>query len=119
MCGQTLASQPDAVFKSIWGSGPRQDDRHLLEFLCCTNLATSTHLGAPPHHVPTPEGNWEPPSLWSFCLVLVLWPGLYRHLLAREETARTRRRAWSIREDKDAIAGFVLDWAGHLGDQMR
>ncbi|ERE71273.1 hypothetical protein H671_6g15871 [Cricetulus griseus] len=45
--------------------------------------------------------------------------GLYRHLLAREETARTRRRAWSIREDKDAIAGFVLDWAGHLGDQMR
>lgn len=74
------------------GEVPRQDGRHLLEFICCTNLATSIHVGTLLHHVSNfLEEIWEPPSLWSFRLEL--WPGLYRHLLAGEETARTPRGA--------------------------
>lgn len=68
------------------------------------------HLGAPSLHVPAPGGGLgaTPPSL-EFHLILALWPGLYRHLLALEETARTRRGVESNGEDRMLKLGV---WVG-------
>lgn len=95
-------------FRSTWGSGLSQGGRRLLAFICCTNLDTDIHPSAPSLHVPTPGGSLgaSPPSL-EFHLVLALWPGLYRHLLALEETARTRRGVESNWEDR-----MLGVWAG-------
>lgn len=101
------------------GKWPESGGRRLLAIICCINLDTDIHLSAPSLHVPTPGGSLgaSPPSL-EFHLVLALWPGLYRHLLALEETARTRRGVESNGEGRNGGLGWTgpvilgTRWAG-------